>query len=114
MFEVNKKYKGAVTNIIYTCVFADGLGGLLAYVKDCQSTRDFVNHTLANKSKGLYEEYNEPVIEVRYGRAILYDYKDLGYDVRANTTSWTRKKSVPDNVKATFVDGKLNSLEIVS
>jgi len=65
-----------------------------------------------NPPNSNWDEYKEPVIEIRYARAVLMDY-DKFY-CPENTTFWTRKKSPnSDNLKATWVAGILTSVEII-
>jgi hypothetical protein len=54
----------------------------------------------------------DPVIEVRYGKASCIDYVTGDHERLDNRTSWTRKPCGQDNVKATFTDGVLTSLEV--
>jgi len=111
-----KKYISSITNSkIFDVIFEDKQGALLEYDTEASygDPARRIRGWVSTEALKFYEEYKEPVIEVRYADAILFNYADGDWRNNANTTYWTRKKSSSDNLKATWTDGILTSVEII-
>lgn len=96
-FEVGKKYKHKSGSTVYICIYADDVGGLVSY--DCDGKRAFLHHIYLNDAGG-YEEYHEPVI--RYGF------------MSPKGPTWTLDQCPIDNIKGTFINGVLTSVELIN
>ena len=115
-FEVGKIYKNKYSKTLYKCEYVGlSLAAVLSWDHtDLSGKVKRIDGSIASYQIDEYEEYKEPVIEYRYARAVLVDYADGQWDQSANTTFWTRKKAPSsDNLKGTWTDGILTSVEII-
>ena len=94
-------YRGNTLGQVYDEIFSDDKGSLLE--SDFSGSGRRIRVWISERNMVDYEEYVAPVVDVRYGFITLDGIKQFTRGTRAPT----------DNLKATWIDGKLTSVEII-